>query len=427
MVGATSEKLFNKRSMLSRFPNPVDVFVVGGGPAGLATAIAARRHGLSVVLADGAVPPIDKPCGEGLMPDGVTALHQLGVTIPPGEGYPFRGIRFVSDGQKAEAKFPRGTAYGIRRTNLHRILLDHAAANGVRMLWQAAVTGLHPEGVMIAEELVRARWIVGADGSSSRVRAWARLDQDDWDAEQKKNRRFGFRRHYRIAPWADFMELHWGRHCQIYVTPVSRDEVCLALISSTTKLRLDDALAEFPELCSRLEHAEYASSERGAITANRRLPRVYRGHTVLVGDASGGVDAITGEGICLGLQQAALLGDCLASGDLALYQRGHRALLHRPTMMARLMLFMAKHDRLRQRTMQVFQSSPRSFAGMLAMHVGEGSTRAYISKGIALGWELLGELAAGSFSMSKPPERTVPTSMTICRAPATKTTVEIEG
>jgi hypothetical protein len=39
--------------------------------------------------------------------------------------------------------------------------------------------------------------------------------------------------------------------------------------------------------------------------------------------------------------------------------------------------------------MQVFQSSPRSFAGMLAMHVGEGSTRDYISNGIALGWELL--------------------------------------
>ena len=93
--------------MVSGFKSPVDVFVIGGGPAGLATAIAARRHGLSVVLADGAVPPIDKPCGEGLMPDGVEALHHLGITIPEGEAYPFRGIRFVSDGTKAEAEFPR--------------------------------------------------------------------------------------------------------------------------------------------------------------------------------------------------------------------------------------------------------------------------------------------------------------------------------
>jgi len=375
---------------VSRFPNPVDVFVVGGGPAGLATAIAARRHGLSVVVADGAVPPIDKPCGEGLMPDGVEALRQLGVTIPEGEGYPFRGIRFVSDGGKAEAVFPRGTAYGIRRTHLHRIMLENAAACGVRMLWQAAVTGLHPEGALVAGELVRARWVVGADGTSSRVRAWAKLDPHELDALQK-NRRFGFRRHYRVAPWTDFMELHWGRRCQIYVTPVSREEVCLALVSSNPKLRLrtENALGEFPELCGRLEGTEHVSSERGALTVTRRLRRVYRGRTVLVGDASGGVDAITGEGLCLAFRQAVLLGDCLASADLARYQNGHRTLLRRPALMARMMLFMAKHSHLRQRTMQVFQSNPRSFAGMLAMHVGEGSTRDHISNGIALGWELL--------------------------------------
>jgi flavin-dependent dehydrogenase len=377
--------------MVSGFKNPVDVFVIGGGPAGLATAIAARRRGLSVVLADGAVPPIDKPCGEGLMPDAVEALHQLGITIPEGEAYPFRGIRFVSGGISAEAAFPRGTAYGIRRTDLHRLMSDHAAACGVHILWQAAVTGLHPEGVLVAGELVRSRWIVGADGTSSRVRSWAKLDQHKLPVPPKRNLRFAFRRHYRVAPWTGFMELHWGRDCQLYVTPVSREEVCVALISSRPqlRLRLKDALGEFPELRARLENAELASSERGAITITRRLRRVYRGRTVLVGDASGGVDAITGEGLCLTFRQAALLGDCLASGDLARYQKGHRRLIRRPALMARMMLFMARHSRLRQRTMQVFQSSPRSFAGMLAMHVGEGSARHHISNGIALGWELL--------------------------------------
>ena len=183
------------------------------------------------------------------MPDGVEALRQLGVTIPESEAYPFRGIRFVSDGTKAAAEFPRGTAYGIRRTHLHRVLSDQAAASGVRMLWQAAVTGLHPEGALVAGELVRARWVVGADGTSSRVRGWANLGRRELDADlnatsnatQKKNLRFAFRRHYRVAPWTDFMELHWGRHCQIYVTPVGGEEVCVALISSSPKLRLEDA------------------------------------------------------------------------------------------------------------------------------------------------------------------------------------------
>ncbi len=375
--------------MVSRLSNPVDVFIVGGGPAGLATAIAARRRGLSVIVADGAVPPIDKPCGEGLMPEGVEVLHNLGVPIPEGEAYPFRGIRFLSDGAKAEALFPRGTAYGIRRTHLHRVLADHAAACGVRLLWQAAVTGLHPEGALVAGELVRARWVVGADGSSSRVRTWANLDPHERHAPEKKDRRFGFRRHFRVAPWTDLMELYWSRHCQVYVTPVSCDEVCLALISSSPKLRIEDALAEFPQLSPRLQNVKHASSERGATTANRRLGSVYRDSTVLVGDASGSVDAITGDGLSLAFRQALLLGDCLASGNLALYQKGHRALLRRPTLMAHMMLFMAQHSHLRQRAMQVFQSRPRSFAGMLAMHVGEGSTREHISNGIALGWELL--------------------------------------
>jgi flavin-dependent dehydrogenase len=268
-------------------------------------------------------------------------------------------------------------------------MLDHAAACGVHMLWQAAVTGLHPEGALVAGELVRARWVVGADGTSSRVRRWAELDRHELDAPPKNNLRFAFRRHYRVAPWTGFMELHWGRHCQVYVTPIGCEEVCVALISSSPKLRLDDALGEFPELCGRLESPEVASSERGAITVTRRLRRVYRGRTVLVGDASGGVDAITGEGLCLTFRQAALLGDCLASENLARYQKGHRTLIRRPALMARMMLFMARHSDLRQRAMQVFQSNPRSFAGMLAMHVGEGSTRHHISNGIALGWGLL--------------------------------------
>jgi flavin-dependent dehydrogenase len=366
------------------FPNSVDVFVAGGGPAGLATAIAARRHGLSVLVADGAVPPIDKPCGEGLMPDGVEALHSLGITIPHGEAQPFRGIRFVSGNKKAEAVFPRGTAYGIRRTTLHRIMVEHAEASGVSLRWQAAVTGLHPEGALVAGELVRARWVVGADGAQSRVRHWARLD-----ARQRRNVRFAFRRHYRIAPWTDLMELHWGERCQLYVTAVGPAEICVAMISGNPKMRLEDALSGLPELSARLRDAEHVSSERGAITVSRRLRRVYRERTVVVGDASGGVDAITGEGLCLAFRQAALLGECLATNDLARYQAEHRKLIRRPALMARLMLLVGNHTRLRQRTMQVFESNPRSFAGMLAMHVGAGSTRDYVSNGIALGWQLL--------------------------------------
>ena len=362
----------------------MDVFVVGGGPAGLATAIAARRHGLSVLVADGAVPAIDKACGEGLMPDGIETLARLGVKLPDRDRQPFRGIRFVNGRQKAEARFPRGVASGIRRTALHQVLVEHATDAGALLRWRAPVTGLDSNGVSVAGKFVCARWIVGADGGASRVRRWAGLDH-----RPPASLRFAARRHYRIAPWTDFMELHWGHRTQIYVTAVGAAEVCVAAVSDTPKVRVEDALTEFPELSERLRQAEFASSERGAITVNRRLRRVYRDRVVLVGDASAGVDAITGEGLCLAFQQSLVLADCLAGGDLTRYQAAHRKIIRRPAFMAKLMLLMGSHDRLRQRIMRAFESNPRSFAAMLAMHVGTACPGDFVFGGISLGWRLL--------------------------------------
>ncbi len=57
-----------------------DVLVVGGGPAGMACAIAAAGHGLHVEVVDAMKPPIDKACGEGLMPDSLEALAAVGFT-----------------------------------------------------------------------------------------------------------------------------------------------------------------------------------------------------------------------------------------------------------------------------------------------------------------------------------------------------------
>jgi len=346
-------------------PSSTGLLVIGGGPAGLATAIAARRRGFDVTVADAERPPIDKPCGEGIMPDGLAAARALGIHLERAPARWFPGIRFWEGATSVEARFARGPGLGIRRTTLHQVLMDHAAQAGVRFAWGTAVTGIDAAGVSTAGGRIAARWIVGADGGHSRVRRWAGLD-----ACQRQTVRYGFRRHYRLAPWTEFMEIHWGDRCQLYITPVAEGEVCVVLLSSDPHLRLGEALARFPVVARRVGHLAALPGERGAVSASRRLRAVWRGNVALVGDASGSVDAITGEGLCLLFQQAAALAAALDRGDLSLYQTEHRRIGRRPGLMAELMLLLDRGARLRRGVIGAMAWHPPLFAGMLAYHTG---------------------------------------------------------
>jgi flavin-dependent dehydrogenase len=339
---------------------------------------------MNVIVADSCAPPIDKPCGEGLMPDSLEALAQLGVRVPEEEGFTFRGIRFVSSETSVEAMFPVGSALGVRRTVLHSKMVERAAAAGVRFAWKSVATAVDRGGATIDGKRVSARWIIGADGSGSRVRKWAGLER-----HLKLDQRFAYRRHYAVRPWREFMELHWGPGCQLYVTPIGSKEVCVVLMSRDSSLRMDGALPAFPELERRLKGAQVSSAERGAVTMTRRLARVCSENIALIGDASGGVDAITGEGLCLTFRQAAALAEGLKNGSLAGYQSAHRRLATLPGTMAGLMLLLEGREGLRRRVMHAFVRQPRIFRGMLATHVGESSRWAMAANGLALGWGLL--------------------------------------
>jgi flavin-dependent dehydrogenase len=365
-------------------PYETDVFVVGGGPAGLAAAIAARGKGLQVVVADWSRPPIEKPCGEGLMPDSLEALRQLGLIIGSAHSFPFRGIRFLTRATSVTASFPSGCGLGMRRTVLHQLLVDRAAELGVRVLWGARVSGISSEGVVANGRLLRSRWIVGADGQNSHVRRWA-----DLDAFHSYKRRFGFRRHYQVTPRSDCVEIYWGSGFQFYVTPVSPREVCMVLISRHRHLRIDRALEAFPELRERLQGAVAANAERGAVTVSCRFKEVVREHVALIGDASGSVDAITGEGMCLAFQQAVKLADALAAGDLSIYAAEHRRLMRCPFFMADAMLLLDRFPSLRDRVMCALSAKPAIFSALLATHIGARSPAAIVTSALPLGWQML--------------------------------------
>jgi flavin-dependent dehydrogenase len=185
------------------------------------------------------------------------------------------------------------------------------------------------------------------------------------------------------------MELHWAPGCQIYVTPVGAEEVCVAVMSRDPKLRLEEALRRFPSVRRHLQGKSTTSAERGAATVMRKLKQVCNDRVALVGDASGGLDAITGEGLCLAFHQANELASCFSIGTLKSYQRRHRRIFMRPAMMGQLMLLLEGHDWLRGRVMKTFERKPSLFARMLATHVGALSAVEMATGGVALGWGLL--------------------------------------
>ncbi len=358
-----------------------DVVVVGGGPVGLATAIAARQRGLDVLVADRARPPIDKPCGEGLMPEGVAALRALGVELDDHDALPFYGIRFTEGGAAAEGRFPEAAAsgLGIRRTILHQRLVDRAAAVGVVTRWGEPVTGVTRAGVRIAGRNVACRWTVGADGRVSRVRRWAGFGS----SPPRVRRRIGLRQHFRARPWTDLVEVHWHDVGQAVVTPVTANEICISLFASAPAASMAKLMGFFPELGRRLNGAAATSAVMGALSGANDLRAIVCDRFALIGDAAGSVDALTGEGLSLGFRQALALAEAFARENLALYQAVHRRIRRMPKLMASLMLYVGARAALRRRALDALIAQSQIFGLMLGVHTGALSPRAIGPRAVA--------------------------------------------
>ena len=266
-----------------------DLLIVGGGPGGLATALHARRLGLSVIVAEPREGPIDKACGEGLMPGGLAELTSLGVDPA---GMPFRGIAYVNERRRAEALFRGGAGRGVRRTTLHAALEARAKEQDTEWI-RTRVTTVEQDAHSVTAAGVRAKWLVGADGLHSTVRRAVGIK-----ATAGTPRRYGVRWHFKVPAWSEFVEVHWSRWGEAYVTPVEPDLVGVAILS-----RGQPDLAWFPWLAQHLGDAGRGPA-RGCGPLRQVVSRRVAGRVLLVGDAAGYEDALTGEGISLAVKQA---------------------------------------------------------------------------------------------------------------------------
>ena len=359
-----------------------DLVVAGAGPIGLAVAIGARLRGLDAIVVERRTPPLDKACGEGVMPLGVAELAELGVRVAPERCAPFAGIRFVDGETIACGRFAEGEGLGIRRTALSDALLARALELGVELRFGEAVTGWELRGsgrvtVATSESELDAHLLIGADGLHSAIRRRAGLA-----GGPPRRVRHGMRRHFRVSPGAPFVEVHWIDGAEAYVTPVGRDEIGVALLWSGEAAGYDRLLARFPRLVARLAGAAPTSRVDGAARFEQRVWRRWAPGVALVGDAAGYLDALTGEGITLGLRCARALVDVAARGaPLAEYERAYHSLSRTYYRLTALLLEVGARPWLRRRVVRALARSPDLFDRFLAANAGQSPLRALGPRG----------------------------------------------
>ena len=323
------------------------------------------------------------------MPAGVAVLERLGIAQAVG-GVPFYGVRYHLDDLVAQARFPRiagvpAAGRGQRRRDLDYPIFSVAAATpGVRpytgtrvdapLVENGRVTGLLVEG-----EHHRAKLVVAADGVHSRLRHHLGLDSPP------RRKRFGVCTHFRLAPGQaqpPWVEVFLSDRHELYVTPLPGGEILVAGLAEGGSLGISIELAfrrwwmAQPVLAKRLEGAEQISDLMCTAPLSSRARAGVAPGIVLLGDAAGFLDPITGGGMTQALLSAELLAKFLSSGMdsvddlLILFDRKRQAMLRDYRILTQMVLWLADHPRFARGALRSLRSMPELFSHLIGVTGG---------------------------------------------------------
>jgi menaquinone-9 beta-reductase len=355
-----------------------DIVVVGGGPAGLAVAIVAAEQGLSVIVIERRDSSPDKACGEGVLPPGVKALERLGIAnrFDRSTSYPFAGIRFIQeDGSAAESQMP-ASGLGIRRTLLVEALARRAEELGAVLQHRRSVNRVQANSNEAAVDTTQGKifgkLVVAADGLHSQLRKASGLD-----APPSRRRRLALRQHYKIRPWTNFVEVYLDDKGEAVVTPVSDESVGINFVWEDGVIeqpRIPVLKGRFPALIARLGDAPPISSIRGAGPMARAATRRNSDRMVLVGDAAGFVDSISGDGLSIAFNSALILGKHLpeilklnaTKESMQAYENEARRLYRGYWLVTNGLLMVARHPRARRTIINSLRRHPGIFRELMS-------------------------------------------------------------
>lgn len=329
----------------------IDLLVAGGGPAGLATALYGARAGLEVAVVEHRTGVLDKACGEGMMPHTLSHLDHFGITVP---GRPLRGISYIAGDRRVEAAFRAGVGRGVRRTVLHAALWQAAEAAGVKLV-HGEFGEITQDADTVCAGGLRARYLAAADGLHSPIRRTLGLAQPS-----RGPRRWGIRRHVQIAPWTDSVEVHWTPGAEAYVTPVADDCVGIAILSAN-RGGFDRHFEDFADLRARVDGHEHGQ-DRAAGPLRQNVRTRAAGRVLLVGDAAGYIDALTGEGMGLAFSAAQALVSCVVRDRPGDYDRQWRRLTRRYRLLTAGLVGATAHAGVRGRLVPAAAALPSVFS-----------------------------------------------------------------